>query len=75
MAAILGDLANIKADSCSMQAVESFLPIQSEQTAISKAITQSCNQNCITNLEHGSSKLEKVMNVDNYHLATRQRTH
>ena len=43
MAAIAGDLVNIEAVSCSMQAVESFLPIQSEQTAISKAITQSSN--------------------------------
>ena len=73
MAAITGDLANIEAVSCSTQAVESFLPIQTEPAAISKAITQSSNQSCMTHLEHGSSELEKVVNVDNSDcLATRQ---
>ena len=47
MAAVAGDLVNIKAVSCSKQAVEPLLPIQSEQTAISKAITQSSNQSCM----------------------------
>ena len=57
MAAIAGGLANIEAVSCSTQAVESFLPIQYEQTAIIKAITWSSNQSCMTHLEHGSSTL------------------
>ena len=70
MAAIAGDLANIEAVSCSMQAVESFLPVKSEPTAISKAIIQSSNQSHKTCLEHGSSELEKVVSVDNSdHLA------
>ena len=38
-AAMVGDLAYIKAVSCSKQAVESFLPIQYEPTTISKVIT------------------------------------
>ena len=71
--AVAGDLANIEAVSCSMQAVESFLPIQSEPTAISKAITRLSDQSHITCPEHGSSELEKVLNVDNSdHLAIGQ---
>ena len=34
--AIAGDLVNIEAVSCSMQTVEPFLPMQSEQMPISK---------------------------------------
>ena len=56
-----------------MQAVESSLPIQSEPTAISKAITRAPNQSHMTCSEHGSSELEKVVNVDESdHLATGQ---
>ena len=64
-AAIAGDLVNIKAVSCSEQAVEPFLPIQSEPTAISKAITWSSNQSSHdTCPEHGSSEVRKVVNTD-----------
>ena len=38
-ATIVGDLVNIEAVSCCMQAVETFLPIQSKPTAMSKVIT------------------------------------
>ena len=64
MAAIAGDLVNIEAVSCSKQAVEPFLTIQSEPTAISKAITQSSNQSCTACLAHASSETGKEVNVD-----------
>ena len=41
VAAIAGDLANTESVLCSVQTNESFLPIQSEPMAISKAITNS----------------------------------
>ena len=63
-AAIAGDLVNIKGVSCSKQAVEPILPIQSEPTAISKAITWSSNQSCTTCLEHGLSEVRKVVITD-----------
>ena len=73
VAAIAGDLANIEAVSCRMQAVESFLSIQSELMAIKKAITRSSNQSYVTHLEPGSSALQKVLNVgDSDCPATRQ---
>ena len=72
-ATIAGDLANIEAVLCSMQAIESFLLIQSEPMAINKAITISSNQSHMKCLEHGSSELEKILTVDNSdHLETRQ---
>ena len=40
-AAITGDVANIEAVSCSMQAIESFLSIPSDTIATSEAITRS----------------------------------
>ena len=40
-AAIMGDVANIEAASCSIQGIESFLPISSDNISISKAITRS----------------------------------
>ena len=58
-----------------MQTIESFLPVQSETTAISKAITRSSNQSCMTHLEPGSSKLKIILKVDDSDhlaLATRQ---
>ena len=73
VAAIAGDLVNIEAVSCSMQAVESFPPIQSEPKAISKAITSSSNQSHMTCTKHGLSELEKVVNADDSdHPATGQ---
>ena len=56
-AAIAGNLANIEAVSCSIQAFESFLLIQSEPITISKAITTSSNQSHTTHTEHELSKL------------------
>ena len=73
MATIAGDLANIEAVLCSMQAVESFLLIQSEPTAISKAIMWLSNQSHMTHLEYGSPELEKELKGDDLdHPATRQ---
>ena len=43
-AAIAGDVANIKAVSCSVQAIESFLLVPPGTIAISKAITRSSDQ-------------------------------
>ena len=63
-AAIEGDLVNIEAFSYSLQAVKSFFQIPSETTAISKAITRSSKQSCMTCPEPGSSELEPVLNVD-----------
>ena len=47
-AAINGDVANIEVISCSMQAIESFLPIPSDTLTISKAITRSSDQSHMT---------------------------
>ena len=58
-----------------MQAVESFLPIPSETTAISKAITRLSNPSHMTHHEPLSSELETVLHAnDSDHLApaTRQ---
>ena len=51
-AAIARDVANIEAVSCSVQAIESFLPIPSDTIAISKVITRSFDQSCTTCPEH-----------------------
>ena len=64
MAAIAGDLVNIEEVLCSMQAVESFFPIQYEPTAIFKATTWSSNKSLMTHLEHGSSELQSILNAD-----------
>ena len=63
-AAIAADLANIVAVSCSVQTIESFLPISSDSTAISKAITRSSDQSHMTHPEHESSVLKTVSKVD-----------
>ena len=69
-AASAGDVANIKAVSCSVQTIESFLPISSDTIAIIKAITRLSDQSCTTCLEHESSILKTVSKVDNFdHLA------
>ena len=52
IATIAGELANIEVVTCSMQALEPFLPLQSEPMAISKAITQLSNQSCTMCPEH-----------------------
>ena len=54
-APITGDVANIEAVSCIVQAIESLLPISSDTIAISKAITRSSCQSHMTCLEHESS--------------------
>ena len=73
VAAIAGDLANIESVSYSVQAIESFLPIQSEPVAVNKAITRMFNQSHTTHLEHGLSELENISNVDDSdHMATGQ---
>ena len=56
-AAIAGDIANIEAVSCSVQAIESFVPIPSDTIAISKATTRSFHQSCVTHLKSESSML------------------
>ena len=43
-AAIARDVASTEAVSCSVQAIESFLPISSDTIAISKTITRLSNQ-------------------------------
>ena len=63
-ATIAEDLANIEAVSCSMQTVEPSLLIQSESMPISKAITWSSNQSCMTCSEHGLSEVRKVVSMD-----------
>ena len=63
-AAITGDVANIEAVSCSIQAIESFLPITSDTIAISKAITRSSDQSHATCLEHELSMLKTVSKAD-----------
>ena len=63
-AAITGDVANIEPVSCSIQAIESLLPISSDSIAISKAIIRSSNQSCTIHPEHGSSMLKTVSKVD-----------
>ena len=55
--AITGDLANIESILCSIQIIESFLPIQFVSAAISKAITSSSDQSHMKCLEQGSSGL------------------
>ena len=72
VATIAGDLANIESVSCSMQAIDSFLPIQSESMVVNNAITRSFNQSHTTCPEHGSSELENISNMDDSdHPATR----
>ena len=61
---IVGALANIEAVSCNVQTIESFLPISSNTTAISKAITTSSDGSCITHPEHESSMLKTVSKAD-----------
>ena len=63
-AAIAGDVANIEAVSCSIQVIESLLPISSDSIAISKAITRSSNQSHMTHLEHESSKFKTISKAD-----------
>ena len=63
-AAITGDVANMEAVSCSVQTIESFLPISSNTIAISKAINRSPNQSHMTHLEHELSVLKTVLKVD-----------
>ena len=70
-AAITGDLANIESILYNVQAIESFLPIQSELAASSKGITNSSNKNHMTHLEQESSTLESITSVDDSdHLTT-----
>ena len=65
-----GDVANIEAVSCSVQAIESFLPISSDTIAISKAITRSSDQSHTTCQEHELPMLKTVSKADNSdHLA------
>ena len=70
-AATAGDLANVESILCSVHTFQSFLPIQSETVAISKAITNSSNQSCSTHPEQGLSKLESITSRDDSdHLTT-----
>ena len=64
-AAVTGDLANVETNSCCVQTIELCLPIQSQMAAISKAITNSSNQGCMTHLEQALSKLESITSADN----------
>ena len=64
-AAVAGDIANIEAVSCSVQASKSFLPIPSDSIAISKVITRSSGQSHMTHPEPESSVLQTVSKVDN----------
>ena len=69
-AAIAGDVANIKPVSCSMQVIESFLPIPSDTITISKAITRLSVQSHTTCLEPELSTIQTVPKVDDSdHLA------
>ena len=53
-----------------MQAIESFLPIPSDTITISKAITRSSDQSCMTHPEPESSVLQTVSKRgDSDHLA------
>ena len=63
-AAIAGDIANIEAVSCSVQAIASFFLIPSDTIAISKVITRSSNQSHMTCLETESSVLQTVSMAD-----------
>ena len=63
-AAIAGDVANIEAVSCSVQAIESFLQISSDTIAVSKAITRSSDQSHTTHPEHELFVLKTVSKVD-----------
>ena len=49
-AAITGDVANIEAVSCSVQAIESSVTISSDTIIISKVITRSSDQSHMTHL-------------------------
>ena len=64
-AAIARYVANIEAVSCSVQTIESFLPIPFDTIAVSKAITRSSSQSHMTHLEHESSMLKTVSKLDN----------
>ena len=69
-AATTGNVANIEAVSCSVQMIESFLPISSDTIAISKAITRLSHQSHTTHPEHDSSMLKTVSKADDSdHLA------
>ena len=57
-------LGNIEAVSCSVQAIESFLPISSDAIAISKTITRLSDQSCMTHLENELPMLKTVSKVD-----------
>ena len=75
-AAIAGDVANIEVVSCSMQAIESFLPIPSDTITISKAITRfrSSDQSCTTYPEPELSVPQTVSKADDCdHLALASR--
>ena len=64
-AAINGNVANhIESVPCSDQAVDSFFPSISDTPAISKAITRSSRQNCLTCPEPESSVLKTVTKPD-----------
>ena len=64
VAVIAEDSVDIESVSCSVQEIESFLPIQSESMTVSMAITNSSNQSHTTCLEHESSELENTSDVD-----------
>ena len=69
-AATTGDIANIEAVFCSMQAIESFLLITSDTIALSKAITRSSDQSHMTHPEPESSVLQTESKADDSdHLA------
>ena len=65
-AAIAGDVANIEAVSCSVQAIESFLLIPSDIIVISKAITISSNQSYMTHPGHELSMPKTISKADDY---------
>ena len=75
-AVIAGDVANIEVVSCSVQAIESFLPITSDTVTISKTITRSrsSDQSHMTHPEPELSVLQTVSMADNSgHLALASR--
>ena len=64
--AIAGDVANhIESVTYSVQTIDSFFPSISDTPAISKAITRSSRQSCLTCLEPESSMPEAVTKLDN----------
>ena len=63
-AAIAGNVANIEAVSCSIQVIESLLPISTDSIASNKAITTSSNQSHTTCPQHKSSKLKTMSKAD-----------